>query len=268
MEHKIRTCPVCGCANPKEIEKRTVGEDTYYVYKCDACGEVIDGEQCQTTPAYSNHAHVANAENDLAVDIYNKCIKYMRSVVAEYENARSAGTAISLGGGYYATNCHVVVHKDDDGSYTFPDEVSLYDVDGNGRVADIVAVEPTQDIAIVKSTDYCGGVTFFDGEVRTGEKIFAIGNSKGLGLNILDGIVSDREREVGGKQCIMFSAPIVGGNSGGALLNTRGEVLGITTSGSTGTTAMNYAIVVNTIKAFVDAVNDKEETNITLILRK
>lgn len=269
MEHKIRTCPVCGSANPTEVEKRTVGSETYYVYKCHACGEEFDTEQYKTTPTHVDKGTEAVAQgNDLAVEIYNKCIKYMRSVVADFKNNRSAGTAISLGGGYYVTNCHVVTNTDDNGKISIPDEIALFDDDGKGKYAELIAAEPTQDIAIVKSTDYCGGATFFDGEVRTGEKIFAIGNSKGQGLNILDGIVSDRNRQVGAKECIMFSAPIVGGNSGGALLNVRGEVIGITTSGLKDTTAMNYAIVVSTIKAFVDAVNDKEELQITLITRK
>ena len=111
------------------------------------------------------------------------------------------------------------------------------------------------------STD---GVTFCAKEVETGEKVYAIGNSKGQGICILDGIVSDSERLFGSDKFIMFSAPIVHGNSGGPVFNGNGEVIGIATLGREDALAMNYAIPVSAVNAFIEQAKAKEEVEVAL----
>ncbi len=113
-----------------------------------------------------------------------------------------------------------------------------------------------------------GGVTFCAKEVETGEKIYAIGNSKGQGICILDGIVSDSERIIGSDKFIMFSAPIVHGNSGGPVFNGNGEVIGIATLGREDALAMNYAIPVSAVNAFIEQAKAKEEVEVSLIFSK
>ena len=108
------------------------------------------------------------------------------------------------------------------------------------------------------------GVVFCVKEVETGEKIYAIGNSKGQGICILDGIVSDSERIIGSDKFIMFSAPIVHGNSGGPIFNGNGEVIGIATLGREDALAMNYAIPVSAVNNFIEQAKDKEEVEVAL----
>ena len=63
---------------------------------------------------------------------------------------------------------------------------------------------------------------------------------------------------------IMFSAPIVHGNSGGPVFNGNGEVIGIATLGREDALAMNYAIPVSAVKDFIEKAKDKEEVEVTL----
>lgn len=67
--------------------------------------------------------------------------------------------------------------------------------------------------------------------LRAGDEIYTIGNPLGLGLAISDGIISDVSREVEGYglPCIMSTADISQGSSGGALLNVYGQAVGVTT---------------------------------------
>ena len=122
-----------------------------------------------------------------------------------------------------------------------------------------------KDMVLLHSDELSvNGVTFCAKEVETGEKIYAIGNSKGQGICILDGIVSDSERIISDEKYIMFSAPIVHGNSSGPVFNCNGEVIGIATLGREDALAMNYAIPVSAVKTFIEKAKDKEEVEVAL----
>lgn len=75
-------------------------------------------------------------------------------------------------------------------------------------------------------------------EPQVGEEVFAIGNPKGLEHTLSTGIVSSYRNE---KQLIQTTTEITHGSSGGPLLNMKGEVVGITTSGM-GEANLNFAI--------------------------
>lgn len=62
----------------------------------------------------------------------------------------------------------------------------------------------------------------------------------------------------------MFSASIVHGNSGGPVFNGNGEVIGIATLGREDALAMNYAIPVSVVNAFIEQAKDKEEVEVAL----
>ena len=68
-------------------------------------------------------------------------------------------------------------------------------------------------------------------DIRAGETVYALGNPLGLGLAISDGIISDPTRIVQSynRPCIMDTTDTSHGSSGGALLNTYGQVIGVTT---------------------------------------
>ena len=78
-----------------------------------------------------------------------------------------------------------------------------------------------------------------------------MGNARGQGICILEGIVSDNHRVVDGFDHIMISAAITNGNSGGPVYDGRGELIGVVVSGYNDTPSMNYVIPVHTIKRFL-----------------
>ena len=128
---------------------------------------------------------------------------------------------------------------------------------------DIVYADVRRDMALIISDDLAApAVTFADGDVTIGEKVYAIGNSKGQGICMLDGIVSDRERFISGERYIMYSAPTVGGNSGGPLFTAHGEVIGMVTLGQKDGSLMNYAIPTPVLKAFLREAEEKENIHI------
>lgn len=137
----------------------------------------------------------------------------------------------------------------------------------NGVTADkrritfvIVYADVRRDMVLIVSDDLAApAVTFVNSDVIIGEKVYAIDNSKGQGICILDGIVSDRERFISGERYIMYSAPTVGGNSGGPLFNAHVEVIGMVTLGQKDGSLMNYAIPAPALKAFLCEAEEEEE---------
>ena len=95
--------------------------------------------------------------------------------------------------------------------------------------------------------------------VRIGQHIYYIGNSKGEGLCMTAGIVSDNNRTVGARNFIMTDAATNPGNSGGPLFNDDGEVIGIHVSARNDAVGMKYAIPVNTARIFLNTVEDQLE---------
>jgi S1-C subfamily serine protease len=90
-------------------------------------------------------------------------------------------------------------------------------------------------------------------DVVVGEHAIVIGNPLGLESTLTDGLISAR-RVYENRPWIQFSAPISSGNSGGPLINMRGDVIGVTTaslSGAPVTQNLNFAIPINELKKLV-----------------
>ncbi|MDD5432426.1 MAG: trypsin-like peptidase domain-containing protein [Candidatus Omnitrophica bacterium] len=83
-----------------------------------------------------------------------------------------------------------------------------------------------------------------------GDKIYVIGNPLGLEYTFSDGLLSG-VREYNKLKYLQFSAPISPGNSGGPLINSKGEVLGIVTFLMQGGQNLNFALAINTIKPLI-----------------
>jgi S1-C subfamily serine protease len=153
--------------------------------------------------------------------------------------------------GYVVTNYHVVAGA---GS------VSVRFADGATREAQVVGVDRGNDLALLR-VDAPEGVPaapLGDSDaVEVGEVVVAIGSPFGLSATVTQGIVSAVGRTwVPGdgrprRNLIQTDAPVNPGNSGGPLLNARGEVIGITSmieSPVQGNVGIGFAVPVNTLK--------------------
>ena len=160
-----------------------------------------------------------------------------------------------------ATNNHVIEGAN-----------SIYvTLDGDKSVpAKVVGTKSESDLAVlsVSWTDLKkAGVekvttaTFGDSDdLEVGECVIAIGNAMGMGLSATDGIVSMKEQTINvdgnSLTVLQTSAAINSGNSGGALVNSKGEVIGINTAkyNSSMAEGMGYAIPSNQIKPTVESL--------------
>ena len=87
--------------------------------------------------------------------------------------------------------------------------------------------------------------------VETGNLIYALGSPMQLMNSLSSGVVSSRNREVNGRYYIQFSAPISFGSGGSALLNSLGQVIGITYLSFTGGQNLNLAVPINRFRDMV-----------------
>lgn len=100
---------------------------------------------------------------------------------------------------------------------------------------------------------------------RIGQHVYYIGNSKGEGLCMTAGIISDNNRKVGEREFIMTDAATNPGNSGGPLFNDDGHVIGVHVSARNEAVGMKYAIPVNTARLFLNTVEDQLEVSRNVI---
>ena len=180
---------------------------------------------------------------------------------------------------FILTNYHVVEDST---------ELSVKFIDDKSYDATIKGVSERKDIAIVsvskKSIDSdtlkkIKIATIGDSnELKVGNGIIAIGNALGYGQSVTTGIVSALNREVTTDEytqdMIQIDAPINGGNSGGALLNSKGEVVGINTvkysssgsSTSASVEGMGFAIPISDVEEIIESLiaGKNDESNITL----
>ena len=154
--------------------------------------------------------------------------------------------------GYIVTNNHVV--KD-------ASEIEITLNNKKSYKAKLVGTDSKMDIALLKidTEDKLPYSTFADSDVvKVGEWVLAVGNPYNLTSTVTAGIVSAKARNLdttGIQSFIQTDAAVNPGNSGGALVNTRGELIGINTAiaSQTGTYAgYAFAVPVNLVKKVMD----------------
>ena len=164
---------------------------------------------------------------------------------------RSLGTGFIIDeSGGILTNAHVVAKAG---------EIRVELHDGTTGVARLVGPDPKSDLALLKFDPPAGTkltpARLGDSDaLQLGEWVVALGNPFGLGPTASAGIVSAKERldAVVGQQSnlglIQTDVAVNAGNSGGPLVNTIGEVVGIATALETETTGIGFAVPINLAK--------------------
>ena len=196
-----------------------------------------DEEKLDTTPPAIPRAETGtgvtvelcqdSVESLTYTQIYDKNLPSMVSIQAEDAKSYSTGTGVVLtADGYLITNAHVVAGAD---------KVQVACADNRVLDAALVGFDAREDLAVLKvEADDLTPAEFGDSfALRCGDPVAAIGDPLGYRSTITDGIVSalDRDVEVDGTSMVLIqtSAAINMGNSGGALINQYGQVVGITT---------------------------------------
>ncbi len=188
--------------------------------------------------------------------------QYREKGTEEREIGGGTGFIVSSDG-LVLTNKHVV--REEDAKYT------VFTNEGEKFEAEVLAVDPLQDIAILKIEDDSLPVLKLgdSDEVEIGQTVVAIGNVLGEFRNsATSGIISGLSRNItatgGGSSqvlrgIIQTDAAINQGNSGGPLLNLEGEVIGINTAMAVGAENVGFAIPINRAKKAIKDVKTHGE---------
>lgn len=169
------------------------------------------------------------------------------------------GNEIATGSGFCAyqnnmiiTNYHVI-----EGAYAIK---IVTDWDQKFNATKVEIFNAKDDLAILT----------FDGELvplkignsdtcKIGQKVYAIGSPEGEKNTVSEGTISNLDR----KDEIRITTPISHGSSGGALLDAKGRVVGVTFAGYDNAQNLNFAIPVNTLNSLVDSMLKNDYTLIT-----
>ena len=174
----------------------------------------------------------------------------------KYEQVGTGSGVIISSDGYIVTNNHVIKGASDL-------EITL-----NNRKkykAELIGADPKNDIALLKieADEKLPHIPFSDSDnVKVGEWVLAVGNPYNLTSTVTAGIVSAKGRDLQGNGNIVDSfiqtdAAVNPGNSGGALVNTRGELVGINTAISSRTGSFvgySFAVPSNITKKVIDDI--------------
>lgn len=179
------------------------------------------------------------------ITIYLSNLSFGQDATVIYKNTVNSTVTIEtdngLGSGFFvapniiATNYHVIEGATQASCY-INNSTTKYKIDG------YLAADKSVDLILLKvSTLNKPALVFTSETVSPGQKVYTIGSPKGLPATISDGIVSGM-RDFEGYKLIQMTAPISPGSSGGPVLNSKGQLIGISVSQLTEGQNLNFAI--------------------------
>ena len=193
------------------------------------------------------------AQNNIVLDYADLVEKVMPSIVQiKTDTGTGSGFFVSSAGDIL-TNYHVI----DDAK-----AITVTPANGKNYNALVKDYDAKRDMALltINSPYPVKFLRISPALPRQGEAVIAIGNPKGLSGTVSNGIVSAfRENNT----WVQFTAPISPGSSGGALINLKGEVVGMPTMLRTDGQNLNFAIAPSVLTKFFDAAKDKNPQKIT-----
>ena len=217
----------------------------------------------QNLVSLSNYSDTAtNVASQVLPSIVGIQVQYtVNSIFSGSQAASAEGSGIILSeDGYILTNNHVVSSADTSNYYQVSEAskitVTLYN-DSTKYEAKVIGTDSQTDLAVIK-IDKSGLTAAQLGDsdsVTVGEFAMAIGNPLGMQSSVTSGIISAVDRDITSEDgntynLIQTDAAINSGNSGGALVNGSGQVIGINTLklDGTGVEGMGFAIPINSAK--------------------
>ena len=196
-------------------------------------------------------------------EIYQKNIPSVVSITSQGRNGNSTGTGVVLSKkGYIVTNAHVVENAQ---------SVSIQLTDERIFQASLIGADEISDLAVlfIEAEDLVPAEFGDSAQLRVGDTVTAIGDPLGVEFrgSFTDGIISAINRDVAidGRtmSLIQTNAALNSGNSGGPLINSYGQVIGINTmkigafTDSAGVEGLGFAIPSATVKDVVDQLIDQ-----------
>jgi len=213
-----------------------------------------------TGAAPTSYADAVEISAPTVANVYTKRLVDYRPSPDERPRFRvetSYGSAVVIDSeGYLVTNYHVVADAA---------EIRVQLSDGRVAIPELVGVDAETDLALLKvDLGNLPAITLGNSaQLRVGDVVLAIGNPYGLTKSVTQGIVSATGRGLLDlatfENFIQTDAAINAGNSGGALVNTRGELVGINTAvlaQDPGTEGIGFAIPVDLVRGVVAQIKE------------
>jgi putative serine protease PepD len=229
---------------------------------------VVDGHGSSSSaaaaaPASSDSTRPVSADSGMtAKQVYNEAKDSVAYIQAQTGQGTATGSGFVVSSdGKIVTNEHVV-----DGAQSVTVKLG---VNGKAQSAQVLAADASKDLALLKiDATNLKALPFGDSSsVQVGDNVFAIGNPYGLDHTLTSGIISALGRDIQApdgtpiKGAIQTDAALNPGNSGGALIDASGKVVGVnsqiasagsSSGGEAGNVGIGFAIPSNTVKAFVE----------------
>lgn len=257
----VGTAVVIGtCFGIPQIREKIVGNQT------------VANTESATTSGNNLNTNLVSLANysDTGVGVANKVRPSIVGIKVEYvvnslfntsQTTTASGSGIIISeDGYILTNNHIVNSSSSSSFYELGKAskvtITLYN-DETAYEAKIVGTDEQTDLAVLKieKTGLTAAELGDSDSIQVGEFSMAIGNPLGLNNSVTAGIISAVDRKVtdsDGKTftLIQTDAAINSGNSGGALVNSKGQVIGVNTLKlqGTGVEGMGFAIPINATK--------------------
>ncbi len=237
-------------------------------------GQVRADEQATVLP--QGVIDAADAEYLLMSSIYDRTTPAVVNIEVQLTGSASVFDDVSRGSGFvYDMQGHIITN-----AHVIKDAVQILVTFNDGFVAeaDLVGMDSYSDLGVIRvdvPLDRLSPLALADSDtVRVGQRAIAIGNPFGLSSSMSQGIVSGLGRTLRSAELIDMEAapgfqnpaiiqtdtPINPGNSGGPLLNSQGEVIGVTTAIRTESgvfEGVGFAVPANTVRRVVPELVDK-----------
>ncbi len=246
------------CFGVPSIKQKLIGRNSIFTSSSSSDGS-------------TNLVNISNY-SDTSISVAKKVLPSVVGITVTYQvnslfgnsSGEGSGSGIILTeDGYIVTNNHVISSESSSSYYAITEatgiKINLYN-DSTQYDATVIGTDPITDLAVLKidKTGLTPAVLGNSNEVQVGEFVMAIGNPLGMDYSVTSGIVSALNREVESDgntyNAIQTDAAINSGNSGGALVNSNGEVIGINTLkfSGTGIEGIGFAIPISSTTNIID----------------
>jgi serine protease Do len=173
----------------------------------------------------------------------NAVAKAVPSTV-EIVEVSTSGSGFFIGKNHIMTNAHVVENLT---------EVNIRISNGDFISGEVIAVDKDKDIAIIK-TKRNSSFLKFETDLEVGQSAIAIGHPFGLKNSVTKGVISRLDvTDIKASTMFQMDMAINSGNSGGAVINIDGEVIGISTAKYSEADGIGFAIMSSELKKFAEA---------------
>ena len=258
-----KTAGLSGNGAALDYQPQTTQEDAVIKVVKDYSPAVVSIIISKNVPVYEQYYSTPDNSSDPFGFWNNFQVPQVRQKGTQNQEVGAGSGFIVNEDGTIITNKHVV--SDSSAQYT------VITPDGKKYPAKVLALDPVQDMAVVKITGAAGqkfpAVKLGDSSsLQIGQSVIAIGNALGQFNNTVSvGVISGLQRSItaggGGtnetlNNLIQTDAAINEGNSGGPLLNLKGEVIGVNTAMASGAQSIGFVLPINIAKRDIGQVKN------------